>query len=116
MPTPNPAFSREVLKKLEPSVIFSAHDHRGLDYVASKGASASRTSSSNVTLFTQYADNDDSQIFLTFSGDQLIHEVIVPTCSYRYLYNNLQSFSDVRVRVQKFRTLKTLRTRTQRVC
>jgi hypothetical protein len=27
-----------------------------------------------------------------------------------------QSFSDVQVRVRKFRTLKTLRTRTQRVC
>ena len=33
LPTPNPSFSKEVMKRLSPNLIFSAHDHRGLKQV-----------------------------------------------------------------------------------
>ena len=38
LPVPDPMFSRNVMKKLQPSVIFSAHDHRGLDYATLRKA------------------------------------------------------------------------------
>ena len=36
LPVPNPSFSRNVMNKLEPTVIFSAHDHRGLGMISNK--------------------------------------------------------------------------------
>lgn len=85
LPTPNPSFSRDVMKKLQPSVIFSAHDHRGLDYSTSRilNMTSRLASVGNVTFFTQYSDGDDSLRFLAIRPNELIHEVIVPTCSYR---------------------------------
>jgi hypothetical protein len=41
---------------------------------------------------------------------------IILKCHPLKIQSKCQSFSDVRVRVRKFRTLQTLRTRTQRVC
>jgi len=84
LPSPNPSFSKEVMNYLKPSVIFSAHDHRGLDYSVSK--SFQGRPYGNVTLFTQKKseeDLDEPNIIQIHAEDQRIHEVIVPTCSYR---------------------------------
>ena len=78
--TPNPSFSKEVMKRLSPNLIFSAHDHRGLDFSTSKTRSHTHQSIGNITFFTQ--DDEESSITLS-SQDDLIHEIIVPTSNYR---------------------------------
>lgn len=80
LPTPNPSFSKEVMKRLSPNLIFSAHDHRGLDFSTSKTRSHTHQSIGNITFFTQ--DDEESSITLS-SQDDLIHEIIVPTSNYR---------------------------------
>lgn len=83
LPNSSPSFSKEVMKHLQPSVIFSAHDHRGLDYAVSKDSKDKPLG--NVTIFTQKgsADDDDENIIKIHVKDKQIHEIIVPTCSYR---------------------------------
>jgi len=83
----NPTFSKEVMKHLKPSVIFSAHDHRGLDF--SMGKADKKPAFGNVTIFTQKQNSDDDEnepVLKTINlqeSDNRIHEIIVPTCSYR---------------------------------
>jgi len=78
----NPSFSKAVMGHLKPSVIFSAHDHRGLDFSLSK---LDTTVFGNVTIFTQKRDEQDAdpETITLHESDKRIHEVIVPTCSYR---------------------------------
>ena len=81
LPTPNPSFSKEVMARLKPHLIFSAHDHRGLDFSTSKiksGPSTHRVG--NITFFTQ---EDEESLITLSSSDDLIHEIIVPTSNYR---------------------------------
>ena len=81
LPTPNPSFAHEVMKKLNPHLIFSAHDHRGLDFSTAKSKSKSQRIG-NITFFTQDQSAEEQEISLT-SQDDLIHEIIVPTSNYR---------------------------------
>ena len=84
----SPKFSKEVMKHLKPSVIFSAHDHRGLDFSLEK---SQKIALGNVTIFTQkrnIEDHDNSEPLeqpkiILHQSDTRIHEIIVPTCSYR---------------------------------
>lgn len=79
-----PTFSKKVMDHLKPSVIFSAHDHRGLDF--SLGKSEKTLASGNVTIFTQRRSQDDDpdqETIILNENEKQIHEIIVPTCSYR---------------------------------
>ena len=83
----SPKFSKEVMKHLKPSVIFSAHDHRGLDFSLEK---SQKIALGNVTIFTQKRNIDDDHDseaeqpkIILHQSDTRIHEIIVPTCSYR---------------------------------
>jgi hypothetical protein len=83
----SPKFSKEVMKHLKPSVIFSAHDHRGLDFSLEK---SQKIALGNVTIFTQkrnIEDHDSEPLeqpkISLHQSDTRIHEIIVPTCSYR---------------------------------
>jgi len=80
----NPSFSKKVMEHLKPSVIFSAHDHRGLDF--SLGNSEKSVASGNITIFTQRRNPDDDpgqETIMLNEINKRIHEIIVPTCSYR---------------------------------
>ena len=88
LPVPHQMFAKNVMNKLQPSVIFSAHDHRGLDYsTLRKVDDGGKRPSSNVTIFTQFGgdltDDEPQYLSLDGAGNSVIHEVIVPTCSYR---------------------------------
>ena len=82
----SPKFSKEVMKYLKPSVIFSAHDHRGLDFSLEK---SQKVALGNVTIFTQKRNIEDHDSepeqpkIILHQSDTRIHEIIVPTCSYR---------------------------------
>lgn len=54
-------FTVNVLKYVNPSVIFSAHDHRGMDYV---GTRKTGRSTGNVTFFTQNKPEDGDSEFI----------------------------------------------------
>ncbi len=87
LPNPAPIFSKEVMKYLHPSVIFSAHDHRGLDFTIVRD-NANGKPFGNVTIFTQNrsfddGDKDEPDEIKIHSSENHIHEIIVPTCSYR---------------------------------
>ena len=53
LPVPGMKFSRNVMKQIQPSVIFSAHDHRGLDYTTFRNSTKEKRPIGNITLFTQ---------------------------------------------------------------
>lgn len=105
--TQNSQFSVTVLSHVQPSVIFSAHDHKGMDYV---GTRKTGLSTGNFTFFSQkYSEEHpefllvksfqsskekseedtkaesprDSEVVGSDSEDNQIHEIVVPTCSYR---------------------------------
>jgi len=54
LPNSNSAFAKDVISHLKPSVIFSAHDHKGLDYWRAEKFL-------NVTIFTQNVSDDDNE-------------------------------------------------------
>ena len=83
LPGSSPTFSKEVMNYLKPSLIFSAHDHRGVDYSTTRVFKGRPFG--NVTIFTQrHAEEDEEPEVIRVHGeDQGIHEIIVPTCSYR---------------------------------
>lgn len=82
MPTSNEAFAKEVVDAVRPAVIFSAHDHRGLDYVTWRKTITDRASG-NVTFFTHNSRLPDGDFLMLRSSESFLHEVIVPTASYR---------------------------------
>ena len=53
LPVPGMKFSRNVMTQIQPSVIFSAHDHRGLDYTTFRNSTKEKRPIGNITLFTQ---------------------------------------------------------------
>jgi hypothetical protein len=54
-------FSVNVLKFIQPTVIFSAHDHRGMDYI---GTRKTGRSTGNITWFSQNKPDPDSEFLV----------------------------------------------------
>jgi hypothetical protein len=80
-------FSKNVLKHFQPTLIISAHDHRGMDFVGSRKTgkeirNETFSSENDPTFFVlklpSFVEND-----LQSFESGFIHEIEVPTCSYR---------------------------------
>ncbi|XP_026472166.1 uncharacterized protein LOC113376458 isoform X2 [Ctenocephalides felis] len=68
-------YSKTIINQLNPSVIFSAHEHKSFSIKMNKFLSGQKT----VTHITKA----DKKVKRYRIGGDVIHEFIVPTCSYR---------------------------------
>ena len=81
-------FSRKVVEYLKPSLVFSAHDHKGMDFVLFQDEDG-RKHRANLTKFTQKTDNIQSrrnkllEYPLHVTKKDELHEIVIPTTSYR---------------------------------
>ncbi|KAK6633576.1 hypothetical protein RUM44_004183 [Polyplax serrata] len=74
-------FLNEVIKKIKPHLILSGHLHKSYHYLTYEN-NLWRSEKNNIF-------PTDSQIHYYKFHDGLIHEIIVPTCSYRMGVNNM---------------------------
>ncbi|KAG8228021.1 hypothetical protein J437_LFUL003656 [Ladona fulva] len=88
-------FVERVLSQLRPHLIFSAHDHKSFHFDADVDVKSGRIvghyhvfplGGSDVALKTaaaRKAQGKTSFSWMFYLGDSIVHEIMVPTCSYR---------------------------------
>ena len=76
-------FTVNVMKLIQPTVIFSAHDHRGMDYV---GTRKTGRSTGNITWFSQNKPETEEEFLVlkppsSVAGERPDHRAEIPTAS-----------------------------------